>query len=189
MGMNEWLTIGATLLSPLIAVQVTRWADRRRDQRDRRFRIFRTLMATRAQLVSAAHVEALNLIDVEFHGPGRTLKEKAITEAWKIYLDHLNTPSSSSQEWLTKRQELFITMLQKMAFYFGYDLDQVHLKNQTYYPNAHNDLENDEYAIRKAWISILKGERSLPVSRAPAPNVAPANLPNAMAGTNDQSSP
>lgn len=64
------------LLSPLIALRVSRRLDARREVRERKMKIFRTLMATRARRLSMEHVEALNMIDVEFserHGP-----EKAV---------------------------------------------------------------------------------------------------------------
>jgi hypothetical protein len=56
------------------------------------------LMATRGNALHYRHVEALNLIDVEFFDAS----EKDVRETWKAYLDHLNTynenePSRSSQ--------------------------------------------------------------------------------------------
>ncbi|MDE2314976.1 MAG: hypothetical protein KGK06_01085, partial [Xanthomonadaceae bacterium] len=61
-----WLTIAAVLLSPLIAVQVTRYLDNKKEVRERQLWIFKTLMATRASSMSPHHVEALNRIDLEF---------------------------------------------------------------------------------------------------------------------------
>ena len=62
--MKDWLVVIATLLSPLIAVQVTKWLDRRNQVRDEQIRIFKTLMATRASTLDPRHVESLNVIDV-----------------------------------------------------------------------------------------------------------------------------
>lgn len=76
----DWLIVLATLLSPLIAVQATRYLDERNEVRGRKLSIFKTLMATRGYTVSWVHVEALNRIDLEFVR-GRK-KEKAVVEAW-----------------------------------------------------------------------------------------------------------
>ena len=48
MELKDWLVVLSTLLSPLIAVQVTEYLNRRRQSRDEQMRMFRTLMATRA---------------------------------------------------------------------------------------------------------------------------------------------
>ena len=66
--LKDWLVVIATLLSPVIAVQVTEYLNRRRQSRDEQLRIFRTLMATRASTLEVSHVQALNSIDVIFNG-------------------------------------------------------------------------------------------------------------------------
>ena len=48
MQLNDWLIVVATLLSPLIALQVSELITRRRQVRDEQFRVFKTLMSTRA---------------------------------------------------------------------------------------------------------------------------------------------
>lgn len=85
--MRDWLIIVATLLGPLFAVQVSQYLDRRRQTREERLGIFKTLMATRAARLDPRHVEALNQIDVVFHDDSRN--DKAVRNAWKQYLDHL----------------------------------------------------------------------------------------------------
>ena len=49
-----------------MAVQVQKWLEVFREERGRKLWIFKTLMATRASAVSAEHVQALNMIDLEF---------------------------------------------------------------------------------------------------------------------------
>ena len=79
----EWITIVAILLSPLIAVQVTKWIDKNKGVRRRRLDIFRDLMETRAAILTPKHVAALNRIDIEFYTVGE------VSKAWKEYHDHL----------------------------------------------------------------------------------------------------
>ena len=68
MTISDWLMIIAVLLAPLIAVQVQKWLEHHRENRERKLRVFKTLMATRAATVSPDHVQALNMIDLEFSG-------------------------------------------------------------------------------------------------------------------------
>ena len=86
MDQKDWLTVLATLLSPLIALQVSEIISRRRQVRDEQLRIFKTLMSTRAANLDPRHVESLNLIDVVFQANSK--KEIEIRRQWKQYLDH-----------------------------------------------------------------------------------------------------
>src|SRR5439155_23554849 len=65
---SDWLTVAAIVLAPLVALRVSVWLDRRKEKRQRQFLIFQTLMATRASGLAPEHVQALNMIDVEFYG-------------------------------------------------------------------------------------------------------------------------
>jgi hypothetical protein len=94
---KDWIVVVATLLSPLIAVQVTKWIDRARQSRDEQVRIFKTLMATRAANLDPRHVESLNVIDVVFHGS--SMNETEVRRLWKQYLDHLNDRSYPKDAW------------------------------------------------------------------------------------------
>ena len=101
MNSTEFLMICATALSPLIAVQVTRYLDDRNEERGRRLQVFKTLMATRAYRASPAHVEALNRIDLEFSSGKRS--DKVVLECWQQYLDHLGSKTLEGQAWVDKR--------------------------------------------------------------------------------------
>jgi len=163
MRIADWLTVGALMLGPLLAVQVTVFLERRRQVQERRFAIFRTLMATRATGLSLDRVQALNMIDIEFYNGAQ--KSKDILQAWRAYLDHLNNVQPLIPEtWGEKRTELFIDLLHRMAIYFNYGFDNVHLKRTSYFPAGHGEAEKDQYEIRKALVSLLKGEATLPVN-------------------------
>lgn len=79
MTIADWLMIAAVLLGPIIAVQLTRYLDNKKEERERKLQVFKTLMATRAYTVSWDHVVALNRIDLEFDKDDK--KEKAVIEA------------------------------------------------------------------------------------------------------------
>lgn len=97
MTLTEILTITATALSPVIAVQVTRYLDDRNEVRGRKLQVFKTLMATRALNLSPAHVEVLNRIDLEFSPKVRS--EKVVLDVWQQYLDHLGQAEMESGAW------------------------------------------------------------------------------------------
>src|SRR5687767_2733026 len=102
----DWINIVAILVAPLVAVQVSLWLERRKERRSRQLETFRTLMATRASGLAPDHVKALNMIDVEFYGSDAS--SRAVLQAWKAYLDHLNVASTASEAWGTKREDLLV---------------------------------------------------------------------------------
>lgn len=64
---TDIIMIFAIIVGPIIAVQITEFIRRHQEQRDRKMYLFRTLMATRSATLAPAHIEALNLVEIEFH--------------------------------------------------------------------------------------------------------------------------
>jgi uncharacterized protein DUF6680 len=93
--------------------------------------------------VSADHVQALNMIDIEFYG-GRTTEDRAVVDAWKIYLDHLNHKYDDRQldAWVEKGTDLFTELLFAMSKALGLKFDKVHLKRGVYFPIAHAETSS-----------------------------------------------
>ena len=151
----------ATAISPLIAVQVTRYLDDRNEERGRKLQVFKTLMASRAYTLSPAHVEALNRIDLEF-SPRRP-KEKAVLDVWQQYLDHLGSKSLEGQAWTDKRTDLLVEMLYAMGKMFAYDFNKTQIKNGTYSPMAHGRIESEQERLRQLAIELLEGKRVMPM--------------------------
>jgi hypothetical protein len=153
MTFTEGLMILSTLAGPLVAVQVTRYLDDRNEVRGRKLQIYKTLMATRAYTISIAHVEALNLIDLEFSS--RNSEEKRIIEVWRQYLDLLGDKALSPEQWNVKRVDLLVAL--------GYDFDKTQIKNATYSPVAHGRVEDEQDRIRQYTLELLQGKRVLPM--------------------------
>ncbi|MBI5748712.1 MAG: hypothetical protein HZA00_06250 [Nitrospinae bacterium] len=164
MTIADWLMIAAVLLGPIIAVQLTRFLDNKKEVRERKLHVFKTLMATRAYAVSWDHVEALNRIDLEFDKNNK--KEKLVIEAWKEYLDLLGNKTMSPEQWDIKRVELLVELLHKMAQVLDYDFDKTHIKNSSYMPGAHGNIEDEQKAIRAGLIQVLEGKRPIPMAVA-----------------------
>src|SRR4051812_49285089 len=165
--------IAATLMGPVFAVQAQKYLEHRRDARTRRDRIFRTLMATRAQRLSGAHVEALNLIDLEFYEPRRRfLKQNKslarVRSAWHAYLEHLGAPNPTDEAqravFFSARGELFVDLLYEMANSLGYDeFDKSQLRKLSYSPMMHETIEAQDMIIRAGFANIFAGKASFPM--------------------------
>jgi hypothetical protein len=111
MRIGELVMIIATILGPVLAVQAQKWIERWRSKKDRKIEIFTKLMTSRAAPLSVQHVEALNQIDLEFHGDK---KYKKVIDAWKALHDHLHQhPEGESQKvvWATKKNDLLVELL------------------------------------------------------------------------------
>jgi hypothetical protein len=164
----EILMLIAVLYAPLGAVQASQWLERRRRAEDRRLAIFQTLMATRTQRLSAAHVNALNMIDVEFYESNQIIGGKRfveVTRAWHAYLDNLGL--SGSDVVFADRERLFIELLYVMAQALQYDFDRTTIKRIAYAPVAHSNLERDQETIRSGVIALLSGKSPISVQVLP----------------------
>ena len=159
MNLTDILMIAATAISPLIAVQVTKYLQDRNERRNQQLRVFKVLMATRAYSLSPGHVEALNSIDLEFAG-GRK-EEKAVREAWQAYLDHLGNGGQEDQAWNIKRVDLQVELLHTMAKCLGYDFNKTQIKNASYSPVMHGRIESEQERIRKLMLEVLAGTRTI----------------------------
>ncbi len=161
MTIADWLMITAVFLGPIVAVQLTRYLDDKKEVRGRKLGIFKTLMATRVYNVSWSHVEALNRIDLEFDKNNK--HEKEVIEAWKEYLDLLGNTDIPIEQWGIKRIELMVELLHKMAKVLNYDFDKTHIKNSSYSPRVHGETEEQQNALRRGLVEVLEGKRSIPM--------------------------
>lgn len=175
--LSDWVIAGCTLLGPVLAVQAQKWVESFREKRARRLTIFRTLMATRAQLVSPSHVEALNAVPIDFY------RDKKVMDAWEEYFMHLTTsPTAHNPTWGPKRIDLFVKLLAAIGSKVGYAFNVAEM-NRIYFPNAHSELDEQQDFVRKAIVGLLKGELSLPVEIKAA-----ASTPEAVALQNELTS-
>ena len=165
----EVLTIIAIISGPILAIQIQKYIEDYKEKKSRKLKIFKTLMATRASRINFQHVEALNMIDLEFSENKK--QEKEILIAWKIYLDHLNSfPSNELTDyeikrnnWLENGDNLFTRLLHSLSRYFGYEFDEVHLKKGIYSPQGHSELELDQITVRKGLVNLFEQKFALPI--------------------------
>lgn len=157
----EILTIIAIIIGPIAAVQIEKQLQRSRAKRERKTSIFKTLMATRGSVLSYAHVEALNRIDLEFSD---IKKYEKVISCWKEYFDNLGQEVNDDnlQVWSARNEELLSNLLFEMGNILGYKFDKVLIKRNVYSPVAHGTIEREQQAIRKGLIEIMYGNRNLP---------------------------
>ncbi len=171
MEIKDWITIGSVIIGPILAVQVQKIIESITERKRRKLQLFHTLMETRATRLSGAHVSALNMIDLEFYGKSlfgkrwQSEADKKVTNAWKIYNDHLNNnvPAERLEAWIERGNELFTSLLYAMAQSLSYDFDEVQLKRDCYSPIAHGHIENEQTKVREGVLAVLEGKRSLPM--------------------------
>jgi hypothetical protein len=177
MKLTDILIIAATFLGPILAVQAQKIVEIIRERRQRKLWVFHTLMATRAARLSTEHVQALNMIDLNFYGhrvfgvQRRTKREQTVLNSWREYLDHLNTNFEDDQatNWRTRGEELFVNLLHAIAVDVDFNFDRVQLKKHLYSPVAHGRLEEEQDKLRSLAISVLSGESPLSMNVSSLP--------------------
>jgi len=162
--LEGWLTIAAVILGPILALYAQRWLDDFRERRERQVRVFRELMITRSTRLSPRHVEALNVVPLEFENKG---KEKKVLVAWKAYLDHLGTDSSKDlPAWVKTGIGLLIDLLHEMSQCLGYTFEKLSIEKEIYLPQLFNTLEQEQNTLRQRLLELMDGtgRRKLPIA-------------------------
>jgi hypothetical protein len=162
----EILTIIAIIVGPLLAIQVQKFLERRREDRERRLRVFKALMVTRGTVLSPLHVEALNSIDIEFTSNNE--KDKNVRATWKAYLDELTHFPKEGQDddrkrWAENINSLLVELLSSMSKAVGYDFDKTDIKRTAYTPIKYSDIELEQDFIRKSLVKLFIGGISIPI--------------------------
>ena len=111
------------------------------------------------------------MIDIVFFGSAifgirrRSRSEQAVLDAWKEYHDNLSEgaewPEAQQQAHYVRRTEIFLNLLYAMSQDVGFSFDRVQLKRGAYTPVAHEELESEQRALRKAVINTLAGDSPL----------------------------
>jgi hypothetical protein len=126
-------------------------------------------MATRAMRASSnEHVQALNLIALNFSG--QTRAEKAVRNAWGSYFDHLSQPiepNRTEEQWKIhndRATDLLVDLLDAMSKALNYDFTRVELRRGAYYPQGHVDEKNEVAIVRKSLVKLLSNGQPLPMA-------------------------
>lgn len=144
----------ATFLGPVFAVIVTLWRESRNELHGRRTHIFRTLMSTRRSVISEKHVEALNLVEVDFFGV------KKVLDAHRAYMNKLNDGGPEDEKWNGGRLDLLTALLHEMSKTMKMPMGEIDLRNGGYAPVAWDVSQQ----YRNFVSQVIKGEAALPIS-------------------------
>ncbi len=163
--LKDWLTIAAILTAPVSALWIQSKLDERKETRKRRLDIFKTLMATRAAVMSQDHIKALNMIDIEFY---RGKKYKKVKEAWCEYsqarTQDTATTDAEQIEFNMDCEDTLTELLIVMGKALGYDFDPTHIMQSIYKPQGHVTDEEYQMFIKTQLMKLFTGDFSLPVS-------------------------
>lgn len=160
---NGTVTVIAILLAPIIALRVQTKLEIVKEIRQRKLSIFKTLIATYATRLSPDHIQALNMINIEFYGI------QSVLNSWRLYNQHLTTPipeandtnlsiterEEAAKKWLDNGNELFINMLVAISNEAGFPFDKPTLFKGVYYPRAQQKIEEENTMLREGLLKII----------------------------------
>ncbi len=154
------MSAAAIVAAPLIALWIQRRAEAEKALKDRRQAIFRALWVNRGRpIYSAARVDALNMIDVDFFG------EQKVQDAWEDLRAHYfrqEHPGLNDEQIGAQREEKFATLLFEISQVLGYKFGRTHIRDTVYRPQLHLDFDGIEFETRKRVLDLLKSD-ALPV--------------------------
>lgn len=160
MSSETWAIVAATALGPILAVCLTLWREAENARRSKRLHVFRTLMSTRKLAISNEHVNAINLVEVDFYGC------KSVQEAWKVYRAHLYDDSQgeiASQAWQDKRDNLLARLLFEMGRVLKYDIPAIEIYQGGYAPKGWLFRDNQATGAVAFFNDMANGKKALPV--------------------------
>ncbi|MFM0695631.1 hypothetical protein PQQ64_25565 [Paraburkholderia graminis] len=141
MNPDTWAIVAATFLGPIFAVAITLWRDSASKKYTRRLHVFRTLMATRKIGISPDHVNALNLVEVDFY------KCTKVEIAWKSYLEHLNLSGRPEDDaWRETKEKRLAELLFHMGVVLKIEIPPLDIFKGGYAPMgwAYKDARSNE---------------------------------------------
>ena len=146
-----WVNILAILLSPMVAVLVTVYLQRRTEKRNQKLWIFNTLIRTRHSPIIDENVRAINMIDVVFHDCQR------VRELWHEYFNMLANEGLNNPQGWPQRQKKNLEMLTEMAKVLGYGKAITHLDvDRVYYPVGLGAQSQKAQEIAEELLRVLK---------------------------------
>ena len=152
---ETWAIVAATGLGPILAVIITLWREGARDKYNRRLWVFRTLMATRKVPISNDHVNAVNMVEVDFYGC------KSVDGAWKLYKDHLNT-GPEDNAWREKKENLLAKLLFEIGSVLRFDIPAIDILKGGYAPNGWAFRDSRQTGFLEYFYQLSEGQKAIP---------------------------
>jgi len=151
----------SVVVSPLIAIIITRNSDEKKEIIRRKSEIFARLMGTRAHRLSIEHVSALNLVQLEFHDAPNVINN------YKIYMSHLNKNGPEGGEvaikFFEERSDHLMDLMHSMAAHLGYSFDKRDLQKLSYGPQGWYQEGEEIRMLRSLLVDVLSNSKPLNV--------------------------
>jgi hypothetical protein len=155
---SDWITVGAIVLGPILALFAQRLLDWMREKRSVRLNLYLTVMSYRAIWIHLDSLKALNSIDAVFDRK----KDQPIREAWGAVIAHASTPrpdwntdQEAARRWDSRLLDLRSDLYQLLGKAVGYDHSVDYIKTHMYYPDYHSNNELDWLFIRSQLTKVL----------------------------------
>jgi hypothetical protein len=114
-------------------------------------------MRTRKNALQPDHVNALNLVEIEFHNA------EPVLAAYRNLMRHINSGGVADEQWVNKHRSFLTKLLSAMATNLGYKIEQLDVFEGGYYPSGWGAESEQQLAMRLGLLELLSGKRSLPV--------------------------
>jgi energy-converting hydrogenase Eha subunit C len=152
------VSLVAILLGPILAILVSRYLDKLKAIRSLKENLFRILMANRGTRLRKEAVEAVNLIEVAFHG--NATKDKLVRDSWDALRAHLNSnPALPTPEiWGATLDEKYSDMIFCISNALGYNINRTVIGKEGYTPIRHVDIDSYTMTIYERLTKLLTGE-------------------------------
>lgn len=186
----DWAVVFATLVGPVLAVQAQKVIERRKENSNRRDRIFQALMTNRATRLSDLYVQALNQIDLEFQHSGNK-KDKAVIDKWRVLFGELNAPPEPQNlplnvAWIERCNEGLVQLLLAMSAALGRLHSEEEIRRGMYYPKGRFEAEQAQLAVLDGLKNLLNGTTRLKVE-PPDPGELQLKMIGKIMGAYDES--
>ena len=162
----DWLTVTALFFGPVFALLAQRSLDHIREKRNRRYKLYATLMSLRNDPLNPDHVRALNSLDAVFDGRG---KDSKLRDAWSLLLAHVNSERTdeNSTNWDNTLIDRRVDVYQAVGRAVGYDHTIEYIRTRLYAPKFFEEVWLEQTHIRKALVNSLTTEGIKVILSAP----------------------
>jgi|CXWL01.1.fsa_nt_gi hypothetical protein len=154
---DTWAVVLATGVGPIAAVGLSLWREARNSLKSRQLWVFRTLMMTRRLGISADHVNALNLVEVDFY------KCQKVLENWKTYKDHLFSNAPEDEVWYEKKERLLANLLFEMAAAQDLSIPAMEIFKGGYAPKGWAHIQSRQNAALEYVYELSQGSKIVPI--------------------------
>ena len=145
-------------LGPVFAVALTLWRNRADAIYDRRLYVFRTLMSTRKIAISNDHVNALNLVEVDFYNCEKVVK------AYKEYKEHLHVTNQPEDEvWNEKKEKLLAQLLFTMGTVLKFNIPAMEIFKGGYAPKGWAHRDALQIGTHQFVNDLAEGKKLMPI--------------------------